>query len=131
MFFVFVFQCLLTDGAGRLHGRRSVQRLLLPVLVLLSAPVAAVVVVVMVGSVLTQTLTLTRPRRRGLGQAGPLQVVLPQPQLLSVLRRHGRGRAFDGTEVDDRLRGRQRKAERAVREEEEEDADCGGFTQTT
>lgn len=63
---------------------------------------AAVVVVMVVGSVLAL----------GLGQAGPFQVVLRQADLLVALRRQRGCRASDGTEVNDRLRGREREAER-------------------
>lgn len=92
----------LTNSAGRLHWCGSIQWLLLLVFVLVSTPMAAVVVVMVVGSVLALDLPGSCG---GLGQAGPLQVVLPQPDLMVVLRCQRGRRASDGTEVDDRLWG--------------------------
>lgn len=93
----------LTNSAGRLHSGHSVQGLLLLLPVLVSASMAAVMVVMVVSSLLT--LALARPGRR-VGHLGPLQVVARQAVLVLVpLRQRGR-RASDGTQVNNGLRGR-------------------------
>lgn len=102
----------LTNGAGRLHGRHSVQGLLLLLSVLVSASVAAVMVVVVVSSLLT--LALARPGRR-VGRLGSFQVVGLQAVLVLVLLRQRGRRASDGTEVNNGLRGRQIRGEEGKR----------------
>lgn len=64
----------------------------------------AVVVVVVVGSVLAPDL----PRaHQGLGQVGPFQIQVFEPDILVMLRERGR-RAPYGTQVNDRLGGEKR-----------------------
>lgn len=110
----------LTCGAAWLHRCSFLQRpvFLLPILV--PAPVAAVVVMVVVDPV----LLLSWPCRR---LPGALQVIVPQLHLVVALRRQRGCRALYGAEVNDGLRG----WSRGTRWSGWAGSTSGGFTHVT
>lgn len=88
----------LTNSAGWLHG--SLQGPLLLFFVFVPAPMAAVVVVVVVCPVLAPDLARTH---RGLGRVRPFQIEVLEPGVRVMLCQRGR-RAPYGTEINNRLR---------------------------
>lgn len=109
----------LTNSAGRLHSGCSVQGLLLLFSVLVSASMAAVMVVMVVSSLLTLALVLVlaRPGWR-VGHLGPFQVVGLQAILVLVLLRQWGRWAPNWTEVNNGLRRRRWWVEKAGKKRE-------------